>query len=154
MLAVEVALASGDLTRASALLPARTTALLRPELLLSAQVAVRAVDIAAVAQRLQLWVTQHPRDAQAWQLLSGAYATQGLTLRAIRASAESQVAMLDYPAALDRFKAAQDVLRPGSNQSGRTTGNAGAAADHIDASIIDTRLRQVELLLKEQSLDR
>jgi predicted Zn-dependent protease len=154
LLAVEIALASGDLPRAFALLPTRTTPLRRPELLLSAQVAVRAVDVAAVAQRLQLWVTQHPRDAQAWQLLSGAYATQGLTLRAIRASAESQVAMLDYPAALDRFKAAQDVLRPGSNQSGRTTGNAGAAADHIDASIIDTRLRQVELLLKEQSLDR
>jgi hypothetical protein len=60
----------------------------------------------------------------------------------LRASAESQVAMLDYGAALDRFKAAQNVVKSNS------------PADHIDASIIDTRRRQVELLLKEQTLDR
>jgi predicted Zn-dependent protease len=121
----------------------------RPELFLATQLALQAGPSAAVAeaaQRLQSWVAGHPRDAQAWQLLSAAYGAQGQSLRAIRASAETQVALQDYAAAVDRFKAAQDLLRQGR------AGNA--AADHIEASIIDTRKRQVELLLKEQTLDR
>jgi hypothetical protein len=56
--------------------------------------------------------------------------------------AESRVARLDYAAALDRFRAAQAFSR------------SQAAANHINASIIDTRQRQVELLLQEQTLDR
>ena len=91
-----------------------------------------------------MWVADHPRDAQAWQLLSSAYAAQGQTLRAIRADAETQVALLDYAAALDRFKAAQDFVRKGG----------AATPDHIEASIIDTRRRQVESVLKEQALER
>ena len=79
-------------------------------------------------------------------MLSSACAAQGQTLRAIRADAEAQMARLDYPAALERFKAAQELLR-------QTRSNT-AAADHIDASIIDTRRRQVELLVKEQALER
>ncbi|HSV34166.1 MAG TPA: peptidase M48, partial [Ramlibacter sp.] len=92
--------------------------------------------------RLQTWVALHPRDAQAWQLLAGAYAALGQTLRAIRAEAEVQVAHLDYQAAMDRFKAAQDQARK------------GGGGDHIEASIVDTRARQVELLLREQALER
>ena len=145
LLEAEMALAAGDLPRAASVLrtPAGETGekIRRPELLLGAQVADKAQQ-SAVAQSLQGWVAEHPRDAQAWQLLSNAYAAQNQRLRAIRAGAESQVALLDYSAALDRFKAAQDVLR------------TNAPADHIDASIIDTRRRQVELLLKEQALDR
>jgi predicted Zn-dependent protease len=124
----------------------------RPELLLGAMASIRLGEregVQRAAQRLQSWVATHPRDAQAWQLLSSAHAVQGHTLRAIRADAETQVAQLDYAAALTRFKAAQDMLRGG------TAGRSGdAAADHIDASIIDTRQRQVELLLREQTLDR
>ncbi len=96
-----------------------------------------------MSQRLQTWVAEHPRDAQAWQLLAAAYHAQGLKLRAIRAEAEAQVAQLDYQAALDRFKAAQDVAR-----------SAGAAGDHIEASIIDARARAVASLLREQALER
>jgi hypothetical protein len=33
-------------------------------------------------------------------------------------------------------------------------GAVSTGPDHIESSIIDTRKRQVELLLKEQSLDR
>ena len=124
----------------------------RPELLLGAMAAIRLGErdgVQRAAQRLQNWTAAHPRDAQAWQLLSSAYVAQGHTLRAIRADAETQVAQLDYAAALTRFKAAQDMLHGG------TAGRSGdAAADHIDASIIDTRKRQVELLLREQTLDR
>jgi len=98
---------------------------------------------AAAAQSLQTWVTLYPRDATAWQWLARAYAAQGQPLRSVRAEAEARVAQLDYPAAMDRFKAAQDLVRRG-----------GAAGDHIEASIIDTRTREVELLLREQALER
>ena len=64
-------------------------------------------------------------------------------LRAVRAEAEAQVARYDYAAAVDRFKAGQDLARRG-----------GAANDHIEASIIDTRLRAVQSLLKEQTAER
>ena len=122
----------------------------RPELFLSAQLALQAgplLRVSDVAQRLQVWVLAHPHDAQAWQLLSSASAAQGQTLRAIRADAEAQLARLDYAPAQERFKAAQELSR-------QTRSATVAAADHIDASIIDSRRRQVELLLKEQSLER
>ena len=159
-LEVEVALTAGNASLAATTMdsPAPVSnnltdrAASRPEILLGAMAAIRLGERGGVqraAQRLQSWVATHPRDAQAWQLLSGAHAAQGHTLRAIRADAETQVAQLDYAAALTRFKAAQDMLRGG------TAGRSGdAAADHIDASIIDTRQRQVELLLREQTLDR
>lgn len=114
----------------------------RPEVLLASQAQVATGRGAEVAQRLQTWVAQQPRDAAAWQLLASAYQAQNQVLRAIRAEAEARVAQLDYQAALDRFKAAQDAVR------------RGAATDHIEASIIDTRARQVESLLREQALER
>jgi predicted Zn-dependent protease len=95
------------------------------------------------AQRLQTWVATHPRDAAAWQQLSAAYAAQGQRLRSVRAEAEARVAQLDYAAALDRYKAAQDLVRQGAG-----------GGDHIEASIIDTRARQVDSLLREQALER
>ena len=97
----------------------------------------------AMTQSLQTWVADHPRDAQAWQLLASAYAAQGRTLSSIRAQAEVNVAQLDYPAALSRFKTAQEWARKG-----------GAGTDHFEASIVDTRTRQVESLVREQALER
>ena len=94
------------------------------------------------AERLQTWVATQPRDAGAWQLLSQAYAAQGLEVRAVRADAEARAAQLDYTAALDRFKAAQDLVRK------------GGGADHIEASIIDSRTRALESLLREETLKR
>ena len=60
---------------------------------------------------------------------------------AIRADAESRAAQLDYAGALDRLKAAQGLMR--SNK---------ANADYVEGSIIDTRARQIALILKEQAL--
>ena len=121
----------------------------RPELFLSSSVLLRTGQAAQAAQQLQSWVALHPRDAQAWQALSLASAAQGQTLRAIRADAEAQLALLDYSAAADRLKAAQDLvrqmLRPGAS---------GVVPDHIEASIIDTRARHVQSLLREQALER
>jgi predicted Zn-dependent protease len=104
---------------------------------------VQAGQAATVTQSLQTWLADHPRDAQGWQLLASAYATQGKTLSAIRAEAEVNMSQLDYGAALSRLKAAQELARKGV-----------AAADHIEASIVDTRTRQVELLVREQALER
>ena len=160
LLKLEVEIAAGEDARAAALLRATSDAVgtegssvfaqRRPELFLRAQLALRVgpvEQLSDVAQRLQLWVLAHPRDAQAWQLLSSASAAQGQTLRAIRADAESQTARMDYAPALERFKAAQELARQA--RSGST-----AAADHIDASIIDSRRRQVESLFKEPALER
>jgi hypothetical protein len=71
-------------------------------------------------------------------------------LRAVRAEAEAQVALLDYAAALDRFKAAQDMVRNGSlsTNTGQNTGR-----DYMEESIIDVRTRQVQGLLKQQIKD-
>ena len=171
LLAVEVALAGDDARRAVTLLDANSaaaTAVLqpasgrvaasasasptpslpvsgRPELVLSSQALVRTGQASTAAQQLQTWVANHPRDAQAWQLLSSAYAALGQSLRAIRADAEAQAAHLDYAGALDRFKAGQDLARDLSRRG---------AADHIEASIIDTRARQTALLLREQAVER
>ncbi len=51
------------------------------------------------------------------------------------------MAHYDYAAAIDRFKAAQDLARRGQG-------------DHIEASIVDTRLRAVEALLREQAREK
>ena len=115
----------------------------RPELLLASQALVHTGHASEVAQRLQTWVATRPRDASAWQLLSSAYQAQGQQLRAIRADAEVHVAQLDYQAALDRLRAAQEMVRKGTG-----------GGDYIEASIIDTRARQVQSLLREQSLER
>ena len=167
LLAVELALAGDDARRAVTLLDAKSAAAPavlqpasgtvpasatpsvpvsgRPELVLSSQALVRTGQASAAAQQLQTWVANHPRDAQAWQLLSSAYAAQGQSLRAIRADAEARVAHLDYAGAADRFKAAQELARELSRKG---------TADHIEASIIDTRARQTALLLREQAVER
>ncbi len=141
LLAAEIALAQGDMPRVLALVdPANGR---RPELLMGSQAQVRTGRAGDAAQRLQTWVATRPRDAAAWQLLSSAYAAQNQPLRAVRAEAEARVAQLDYAAALDRFKAGQEMARSGAG-----------AGDHIEASIIDTRTRAVESLLREQALER
>lgn len=144
LLAAEVALAAGDAARALALLDGADqdgAEKRRPELLLVAQARLRSGQAAAVASTLQTWVATQPRDASAWQLLAQAWTAERQPLRAVRAEAEAHVAQLDYAAARDRFKAAQELAR----RSG---------ADHIEASIVDTRARQVEALLREQALER
>jgi predicted Zn-dependent protease len=122
------------------------TNLRRPALLLQAEVAVQTGQdtvLKAVTQQLQIWVAAHPEDALAWQSLASTYTAQTQPLRALRAEAEARAAHLDYVGALDRLKAAQGQLARSTKSN----------ADHIDASIIDTRRRQIEALLKEQALE-
>ena len=115
----------------------------RPELVLRTQALLRLGRTAEVTGALQTWVVNHPHDATVWQLLASTWQAQGQPLRAVRAEAESHAARYDYAAAVDRFKAGQDLARKSSS-----------AADYIEASIIDTRLRAMELLVREQAAER
>jgi predicted Zn-dependent protease len=116
----------------------------RAELLIGGRAMLAAGLLGPLADALQTWVVTHPKDGQAWHMLSEVWSRQEEAVRSIRADAESRVAQLDYPAALDRLKAAQDMLRGG--QAGAAGRNA-----HIDASIIDTRTRQISNLIREQT---
>ena len=140
LLALELDLLEGraPALAATATLPAKAS---RAELLMQARALLAVRRGAQVSQGLRVWVADHPRDAMAWQLLSVAWGQQNQNVQAIRADAESHVAQLDYSGALDRLKAAQTMMRekPGS-------------ADYVEGSILDTRTRQVQSLLKEQLL--
>ena len=113
----------------------------RPELLARTQVLMQLQRGAEMTGALQTWVATHPKDSTVWLALSRVWGLQNQPLRAIRAEAEAQMGHYDYGAAVDRFKAGQDLARKGGG-------------DFYDASIIDTRLREVSSLLKEQSADR
>jgi predicted Zn-dependent protease len=142
LLALELALAQGDVAAADELAKGLTDGS-RATRLVRAQVDTLSGRGEAAAQNLQTWLADHPRDAQAWQWLAAADTAIGRPVAAVRAEAEMNVAQLDYAAALTRFKAAQDLARRSTLQ-----------ADHIETSIVDTRARQMELMLREQALER
>jgi predicted Zn-dependent protease len=90
---------------------------------------------AVAAERLRGWVVQHPRDALAWQLLSQVQWQQGQRVAALRAEAESRVAVMDFQGGLDRLQAARAIK--------------GSGQDEWEQVIVETRLRQVAERLKE-----
>ena len=140
LLIIEIDLLAGVVPADSAQIEiGKTTA--RAELLMQARALLAAGKPQAVSDRLITWVTLHPKDDAAWQLLAVAYGNQNQSVRAIRADAEGRVAQLDYTGALERFRAAQTMIRsnPGS-------------ADFVEGSIVDTRARQLASLVKEQAL--
>ena len=154
LLTTELALAMGDAAHALAVIEPKARVLAADDraghmLLARCRLASKEAGQAKLAsQALMQWVNQHPRDALAWQLLSLAYEQQGDHLRAIRAQAESRAVELDYPAAVDRLKAAQELARTMSRDGRLDRGG------HIEASIIDARLRALENLRREQALQR
>ena len=140
LLAIEIDLLEGKVS------PSATSADIgkaasRAELLLQARSLLAAGRAGEVSQALQTQVAGHPQDAAAWQTLAVAYGQQNQPVRAIRADAESRAAQLDYAGALDRLKAAQGLMR-----------SSKANADYVEGSIIDTRARQITLILNEQAL--
>jgi predicted Zn-dependent protease len=138
-LSAEIELASGAAPKAAALLDTKSKE--RPEMMLAAEAATAMRQPAPMIPVLRDWVAANPRDATAWRTLANLYGAQNDTLRAVRADAEANVAILDYPAARDRFKAAQELIRQ------------SRVVDHYEASIIDTRARTVEALVKEQAAE-
>lgn len=138
-LGAELALADGQPQQALDWLERSQAPKLRPTILLQAQALLALQRPAPVSESLQTWVALHPEDARAWQLLAQAWQAQNQPLRALRSQAEAQVAIRDFNAAQDRLKAAQNLAQRSTRQ------------DYIEASIIDTRLRAVTELLREQS---
>lgn len=141
-LRAEIALARGQAAEALAALGPVAAAPQRADVLLRAQAQIPLGQSRAATQSLQTWTADHRDDALAWQWLARALADQGRTVASVRAEAEANVAQLDYDAALARFKAAQELARNAPD------------ADHFEASIVDTRRREIEQLLREQALER
>jgi predicted Zn-dependent protease len=146
LLNVQSLLARGDVARADAALEPYRGDHSRPVLLLATQAALAAApgmapDSALLKQRdaeLQTWVAIHGHDALAWTALSQVEERLGQPLRAIRADAESRIALGDLDGAADRLHAGQRRARD------------GGPVDFIDASVIDARLRDVEVLRRQR----
>ena len=122
----------------------------RPTLLLEAQIALAATpgqspDSAVLKGRasdLQTWVALHPDDSLAWSALAQTWTRLGAPLRALRAEAESRYALGDLQGAADRLRAGQRLAR------------TGGGVDFIDASVIDSRLRDIEVQRKQIAADQ
>jgi predicted Zn-dependent protease len=113
----------------------------RPELMALAQVLQRLPEhplVSSVVAQLRQVVQQTPLDAQAWDRLSALLSLQGQALASLRAAGEAQAARLDWPGAVDRFRAAQEVALKGRLLPG----------EHIEASIVDVRLRHARERLR------
>ena len=113
----------------------------RPRLLMAAQAALDqqrlhsasdGSELRRQTEALQTWVVAQPQDAAAWQLLSATSEAIGLRLRSLRAGAEAQAARGDLTGAIDRMRAAQSAAR-----------SASVGQDFIEASVIDSRMRQL-----------
>jgi predicted Zn-dependent protease len=154
LLAAELALTSGDAAQAVSLLESKTSVIATHDRATCIQLAQSRVATRKPAQGkvaasdLSLWLSQHPRDATAWLVQASAYELQGDGLRAIRAQAEARAMELDYGAAVDRFKAAQMLAHQMASEGKLDR------AGHMEASIIDARLRELERLRREQALER
>ncbi len=156
LLGAELALAAGEATTALPLLDPKANAITiaqndrasRIQLALCRVATQKSMQGKYATEELLVWISQHPRDATAWGVLSSAYEVQGDGLRAIRAQAESRAHELDYAGAIDRFKAAQ-ILGHQMAKDGRLD-----RAGNIEASIIDARLRELENLRRIQTLER
>jgi predicted Zn-dependent protease len=123
----------------------------RTQLVLRAQAQIESQQPALgreAAAALDLWLSQHPRDGQIWDLQGQALGLAQETLRSLRAQAEARAVRFDYVAAIDRLQAAQELGRQMAKQAPLTR------SQEIDAAIIDTRLRQLRQLRREQTLQR
>jgi predicted Zn-dependent protease len=149
LLRAELAAAQGRWDAVPGLLasPSKGSKLERPELIATAQALLHLQAVPArvnVLGQLREQVQAYPLDAQAWNTLAHLLAAQGQALPSLRAEGEAQMARMDWQGAIDRFRAAQDRGKTQPLQAG----------DHIEASIVDTRLRQAQALLREVQSER
>ncbi len=90
------------------------------------------------AEALQTWTTLHPTDATAWAQLGQAWEQLGQGLRALRAQAESRIVVGDLTGGVDRLRAGQRLAR------------TAPKVDFMEASVIESRLREVEEQLRRE----
>ncbi len=140
LLQADLALRAKDYAQVKTLLQAHVPegAEGRPEQLFLAQAETASGQAQQAAERLQRWVSLHADDGTAWQLLAAAWRERGQPLHALRAEGQAQLAWQDLAGAAQRFRAAQDWVRQHPQ------------ADHIEAAIVDTRLRETQQALKAQ----
>ncbi|RZL68675.1 MAG: peptidase M48 [Variovorax sp.] len=141
LLSAEIELAANNPAKAASLLDAKAKT--RPEMMLAAQAAIAIRQPAPMLAPLRDWTATNPRDAGAWRMLGSLYNANDEPVQGIAADAEANVAILDYPAARDRYKAAQALYTQ--------LAAAGKPVDHYAASIIDTRARAVDVLVRQQA---
>ncbi len=149
LLKAEAAAMQNDFAQVVRLLPAspQSTKLARPELMALAQALTQLptqAGHAEVIRQLRELIVVSPTDGQAWQVLAGLLRSQGQTVAALRAEGESQWVKMDVTGAIDRLRAAQDLMRSDRRQ----------AVDHIEASIVDARLRQLQTQLREMQQEQ
>ena len=114
-----------------------------------AWLSARQAESAKQAQSdIDLWLSRHPRDGQAWELSAQALELAGDPLRSLRAQAEARAVRFDFVAAIDRLMAAQDLVREMARKGGLSR------SQEMDAAVIDTRLRQLREARREQTLQR
>jgi predicted Zn-dependent protease len=147
LLQAQSLLARGDAARAAEVLKPYARADGAPPsravMLLSAQVAM-GLDKTAVqrsVEEMQTWTTLHPQDATVWSQLGRSWEQLGHGLRALRAEAESRIAVGDLTGGVDRLRAGQKLARN------------NPAADFIEASVIDARLREIETQARRRELE-
>jgi predicted Zn-dependent protease len=109
---------------------------IRAEMLYAAQ---RIANAAAIA-RLQTWLSETPSDAEAWSLLSRLQLASGQRIKAAMSEAEAKRAKLDDSAALAGYLTAQNLIRQ----------SAGLPIDAIDAAIVDSKVRELQLRVRER----
>jgi len=147
----EVALQTGQPQAAVDLLQGQLSRQSRSEVLWLAQARLalaQAPQCTTASQELEAWMLERPRDTLAWSMLSQAWQCQGKTLRAIRAQAQVHWLQHDVTGAQDRLRAAQALVQQ------KTRDGQMERGDHIEASIIDANLRELDSLRREQLLQR
>ena len=114
----------------------------RPAMIVRAQAAqarLRSGDRGAAealrqaTEALQTWVSEHKRDALAWQTLAQCAEPLGLRLRSLRASAEAASSSGDVLGAVDRLRAARQIALDTRSD------------DYVEVSVIQSRLRELEV---------
>jgi predicted Zn-dependent protease len=151
LLQAELLLRGGDAAKASQVLALPLVQPdSRPALLMRGQAAVALAHgnapgapaaLRDSAAALQSWLALHPSDALAWEQLALCAEARGQRLQALRAQAEARAALGDIGGAIDRLRAAQALVR------------SGAANDHIEASVIDLRARELEAQRRQISAE-
>jgi predicted Zn-dependent protease len=139
LLKVQAQLARGDVAGAAASLKSLAADASRPVMLMSADLALVGAAggggeaaLKRSAEDLQTRVAARPGDVLAWSLLARTWAKLGQPLRSLRAEGEAQYAMGDLRGAIDRMRAGQRLAQ------------SGGAADFIESSVIDSRLRDLQ----------
>jgi beta-barrel assembly-enhancing protease len=99
-----------------------------------AALAARGTALGEARERLVGWTTQRRDDAQAWQLLGKLHAEMGQQSQALRSTAESHIAVQQWPLAISLLEQARTFAR----------------GDYFESSIVDARLREARTKQREE----